>query len=94
VNIHSFMSGQIVNVAAHSLSGPSSAGHFRVVECYPVRNGPAMYHVHSVAGRGQRMVPEDELSGVMPQVARAIRMQGKVVQLFPCIVPFGRGVTA
>lgn len=86
-----FATGQIVGVAPGSLSGPRTAGHYRVVRRYPVENRPAMYHVRSLADGDQRMVPEDELSATMPTAQ--VSGLGKVLRLFPEVVPFTRGVT-
>jgi hypothetical protein len=89
-----FATGQIVTVAPRSLSGPRTADHFRVVRRYPMGGKPAMYHICSLAGRAQRMVPEDELSGVMPNAFDRATRPSKVLWLFPEVVRLDGGVTA
>ena len=77
--------GQIVSVAPDSLSGPRTAGFFRVVRGYPVRGLARIYHVNSVRDRGQRMVPENELSA---QMVDNTAIPAKVICLFPETRPF------
>ncbi len=86
-----FAPGQVVGVAPGSLSGPRTADQFRIVRRYPVKRRPAMYHVRSLADATERMVPEDELSAALPRVQ--VSGTGKVLRLFPEVVPFGRSVT-
>jgi len=86
-----FAPGQIVGITPGSLSGPRTADHYRVVRRYPVERRPGMYHIRSLADGSQRMVPEDELSAIMPTVQ--VSGSGKVLRLFPEVVPFNRCVT-
>jgi len=88
-----FATGQIVGVAHGSLSGPRTADRYRIVRRYPAENQPAMYHIRSLTGGGQRMVPEDELSAVVPTAFDGAGRPGKVLQLFSEVVPFDRSVT-
>ena len=83
--------GQIVSVALRSLSGPRTKDHFRIVRRYLVRNHVPMYHVRSLVDRSQRMVPEHELSIVLPSL---FDHSGKVVQLFPQVIRFDRAVAS
>ncbi len=85
--------GQIVGVTLRSLSGPRTQDHFRIVRRYMARNQGPMYHVRSIVDRSQRMVPEDELSIVMPNFFDRSNRPSKVLQLFPQIVRFDRAVT-
>ena len=88
-----YATGQIVGVAYRSLSGPRTEHHFRVVGCYLMRDRAPMYHVRSTVGRGQRMVPEDELSVIMPNVFDRAHAASKILHLFPQVVRFDRGAT-
>ena len=85
--------GQIVSVTLRSLSGPRTNDHFRIVRRYLIGNRRAMYHVRSIVDRSQRMVPEDELSIVMPSLFERSALSGKVLQLFPQVVRFDRAAT-
>ena len=85
--------GQIVDVTLRSLSGPRTRDHFQIVRRYLTRNRAPMYHVRSIVDRSQRMVPEDELSIVMPNLFEGLNRSGKVLQLFPQVVRFDRAAT-
>ena len=86
--------GQSVSVAHRSLSGPKTAAHFKIVRRYSIENGPAMYHVRSLSGPSERMVPEGELSPAMPgMIDPGGDLPGKVLWLFPEVVPFDRTMT-
>lgn len=54
--------GRVVNVARHSLSGPSTSDRFVIVRRYPVANLPDLYWVRNLVDSTQRMVPVSELS--------------------------------
>jgi hypothetical protein len=82
-----FTTGEVVNIARDSLSGPPTGREFRVVRRYPIAERPAMYHVSSRFDRDERMVPEGELSVAMPALfGHADGRGGKIVRLFPDIV--------
>jgi hypothetical protein len=83
-----YITGQIVSVALRSFSGPPTTDQFQVVGCYPRAPEAPMYHVRSVVDRGQRMVPENELSVAMHRVFRRAGGRSKILQLFPEIVRF------
>jgi hypothetical protein len=86
--------GQSVSVAHRSLSGPKTGAQFKIVQRYAIENGPAMYHVRSLSGSGERMVPEGELSPATPSVIDPVGdLPGKVLWLFPQVVPFDRNMT-
>ncbi len=89
-----FATGQTVNVAPGSLTGPSSEGIFRVVRRYLIEKTGPMYHVSSLRDGGQRMVPESELSVAMPQIFAHTDGPGKIVRLFPNVVAFNRPLHA
>jgi hypothetical protein len=85
--------GQIVSVTLRSLSGPRTRDHFQIVRRYMTRNREPMYHVRSIVDRSQRMVPEDELSIVMPNFLDRSNHPSNVLQLFPQVVRFDRAAT-
>ncbi len=89
-----FAIGQIVTVGPLSLSGPRTVEHFRVVRRYPTGRLPALYHVRSLSGPGQRMVPEDELSGAVPNAFDRSTRPSKVRWLFPQVVRLDGGIIA
>ena len=78
--------GQIVRVTAQSRSGPQTKDHFRIVRRYLIKSGHSMYHIRSIVDFAQRMVPEDELSVVMPNVSDRMSYSCKILQLFPQFV--------
>ncbi len=82
-----FATGQIVGVAPGSLSGPRKADHYRVVRRHPTENRSATYYVRSLLDGSQRMAPEGELSAITP-AAHQVAGLGKVLRLFPEVVPF------
>ena len=85
--------GQIVSVALRSLSGPPTKDHFRIVRRYRGAHQSPLYHVRSVVDRGQRMVPEAELSLAMPCLFDRGHSSGKILQLFPQVLRFSRAAT-
>ena len=88
-----FAAGQIVGVAVGSLSGPRTVDRYKIVRRYAVENRPVMYHIRSLVGGGQRMVPEDELTAVIRQSSTRRESIQTGLQLFPKIAPFDRRVT-
>lgn len=83
-----YANGQIVSVALDSRSGPPTEDKFRIVRRHLIRNRAPMYHIRSLVDHGERMVPESELSVVMPSLFSRPRGSGKILQLFPQVVPF------
>jgi hypothetical protein len=93
MNRQLYATGQAVSVALNSLSGPSTTDKFRIVRRYRIENRAPMYHIRSAVDDCQRMVPENELSPVMPNVFDRVNRPSNVSQLFPKVVRFGRGAT-
>ena len=56
-----FNVGSQVRVCTASLSGPSTADEFTIMERYAVEGREAMYRLSGIRGEGERVVPESEL---------------------------------
>lgn len=57
-----YATGQVVNVAGTSLTGPATRDDFRIVRRYQVDDRPDLYHVQSLVDPTERMVSERELT--------------------------------